>query len=186
MRLFPLFCSLVLLAGPACGQQLAVTPAAKPECPPAEPDSLQISWTQPCDNGDWLFDTQTGCRMWDWHPEPEDKVVWKGACRAGQPNGPGEAEWTEHGRPIDRFVGTYRDGKREGPGHYRWNDTVSFEGSYANDVPQGRGTVRIDDVVLSGEWNKGCLTTSGKTVAIGVPRASCGPVGKPIPKVADR
>jgi len=40
--------------------------------------------------------------------------------------------------------------------------------------------------VLTGEWNKGCLTTAGKTVAIGVPRTSCGPVGKPTPKVADR
>ena len=48
--------------------------------------------------------------------------------------------------------------------------TVSFEGSYANDVPQGRGTLRIDDVVLSGEWSKGCLATAGKVVAIGVPR----------------
>ena len=53
-------------------------------------------------------------------------------------------------------------------------------------MPQGQGTLRLDDVVLSGEWSKGCLTTAGKTVAIGVPRASCGPVGKPTPKVADR
>src|SRR4029450_9174723 len=37
-RLFPLFSSFVLLAGPACAQQLAVPPPAKPECPPAEPD----------------------------------------------------------------------------------------------------------------------------------------------------
>ena len=93
--------------------------------------------------------------MWDWHPEPEDKAVWKGACRAGQPDGPGEAQWFEHGRPIDRFVGTYRDGKREGAGYYKWNDTVSFEGSYANDVPQGRGTLRIDDVVLTRRMEQG-------------------------------
>ncbi len=92
----------------------------------------------------------------------------------------------EHGRPIDHFVGTYRNGKREGAGTYKWNDSVSFEGSYANDVPQGRGTLRIDDAVLSGEWNKGCLAATGKTVAIGVPRASCGPAAKPTPKVADR
>jgi hypothetical protein len=63
---------------------------------------------------------------------------------------------------------------------------VSFEGSYGNDVPQGRGTVRIGDVALTGEWSKGCLATAGKVVAIGVPRLSCGPVGKPKPNVADR
>lgn len=185
MRLLSVVCSVLVLAGPAFGQHLALTPA-KPDCAPGDPDSLQISWTTPCDSGDWLFDTQTGCRMWDWHPDPEDKAVWKGACRAGRPDGRGEAQWFEHGRPIDHFVGAYREGKREGAGHYKWNDSVSFEGSYANDVPQGRGTLRIDDVVLTGEWTKGCLATAGKVAAIGVPRLSCGPVGNPKPKVADR
>jgi len=49
MRLIPLLCALLLVSGPALSQQrqqqqLALTPA-KPECPPGEPDSLQISWT---------------------------------------------------------------------------------------------------------------------------------------------
>ncbi len=187
MRLIPLFCALLLVTGPAFSQQqqLALTPA-KPDCPPGEPDSLQISWTQPCDSGEWLLDTESGCRMWDWHPEPEDQVVWKGACRAGQADGEGQAQWFEHGHPIDRFAGTYRNGKREGPGEYRWNDTVSFSGSYANDVPQGHGTVRIGDVKLSGEWTNGCLSQDGKTVAIGVPRVSCAAPAKPKPRTADR
>jgi hypothetical protein len=185
MRLLSLlFGPLLLVTGPVLGDQLALTPA-KPDCPPGEPDSLQISWTEPCDNGSWLLDTVVGCRMWDWHPDPVDRVVWKGACRAGQPDGPGQARWFEHGRPIDRFVGTYRNGKREGPGEYSWNDTVRFKGSYANDVPQGQGAIRIDDTVLSGEWNKGCLVKGGKVVAIGVPRSSCGPAAKR-EKLADR
>ena len=175
---------LLLVTGPAFADQLALTPA-RPDCPPGEPDSVQISWTAPCESGDWLLDTETGCRMWDWHPEPEDKAVWTGACRAGLPNGQGQAQWYEHGRPIDRFVGTYRNGKREGAGDYIWNDTVRFQGSYANDLPQGQGVLRIDDVVLSGEWNKGCLTKGSKVVAIGVPRSSCGPAVKR-EKVADR
>ena len=178
MRLVSTLCSLLLVAGPAFAQQLELTPV-KLDCSPDEPDSLEISWNGPCDMGDLLFDTEKGCRMWDLHPEPEDKAVWMGACRAGLPEGRSEAQWMEHGRPADRFVGTYQIGKREGPGHYTWNDSVSFKGSYANDVPQGRGTLRIDDTVLSGEWNKGCLATTGKMAAIGVPRASCGPAGKP-------
>ena len=58
---------LLLASGPVFAQQVALT-QAKPDCPPGEPDSLQISWTQPCDSGTWLFDTEAGCRMWDWHP----------------------------------------------------------------------------------------------------------------------
>lgn len=186
MRLLPFIVGTVLvLSAPVLAQNIALAPA-KADCPPGEPDSLQVSWTAPCDTGDWLFDTQTGCRMWDWHPEPEDKAVWKGACHAGLPNGLGEAQWFEHGQPIDRFVGTYRNGKREGRGEYAWNDKVRFEGNYADDVPQGQGVVRIDGVVLSGDWSKGCLAKAGKVVAIGVPRSSCPPATGRRDKVADR
>jgi hypothetical protein len=175
--------ALLLAAGPLYAQQMALK-GSKTQCPPGEPDSLQISWTAPCDSGTWLFDTEAGCRMWDWHPEPEDKVVWKGACKGSLPDGPGEAQWTEHGRPIDRFTGTYRDGKREGEGHYVWNDTVRFDGKYANDIPQGYGVAQIEGERLAGEWKNGCLSVGGKIAAIGVPRASCG--GKVDPSIANR
>ncbi|HSS85581.1 MAG TPA: hypothetical protein VLL30_17620 [Reyranella sp.] len=180
MRILPMVITSILLGacGPVFAQQVALTPG-KPNCPPSEPDSLQISWTQPCDTGNWLFDTEAGCRMWDWHPEPEDTVVWKGACHAGLPTGGGEAQWFEHGRPIDRFTGTYRDGKREGEGHYVWNENVRFDGLYADDVPQGYGVAQIEGETLAGEWNKGCLTAGGKVAAIGVPRTSCGPAEGP-------
>jgi hypothetical protein len=175
--------ALLLVAGPLYAQQVALK-GARAQCPPAEPDSLQISWTTPCDSGTWLFDTQAGCRMWDWHPEPEDKAEWKGACKGGLPDGPGEARWTEHGRPIDRFTGTYRDGKRDGEGHYVWNDTVRFDGKYANDVPQGYGVAQIEGETLAGEWKAGCLSVGGKVAAIGVPRTSCG--AKLDPSIANR
>ena len=177
MRLLPVIVSigsvLLFAAGPVLAQHVALAPA-KPDCPPAEPDSLQISWTAPCDSGTWLLDTEAGCRMWDWHPEPEDQVVWKGACKASLPDGSGEAQWFEHGRPIDRFSGTYRNGKREGDGHYVWNETVRFDGNYADDVPQGPGVLKIDGDTFAGHWQAGCLAgEDGRVVAIGVPRTSC-------------
>jgi hypothetical protein len=187
MRLVPLVGFVLLLAsGPVFAQQNALTPD-QADCPPGEPDSLQISWNQPCDSGEWLFDTQAGCRMWDWHPAPEDAVVWRGACHDHLPNGQGEAQWFEHGRPIDRFIGTFRNGKRDGEGHYIWNQNVRFDGNYANDLPQGYGIARIENEVLAGKWDKGCISTGGKVVAIGVPRTSCGPdSGKRLEKVAGR
>jgi hypothetical protein len=166
--------SALLTAAGAFAQQVALT-QAKSECPPGEPDSLQISWTAPCDSGTWLLEPGVGCRMWDWHPEPEDGVVWRGACHGKLPTGKGEAQWFEHGRPIDRFIGTYLNGKREGQGQYVWNDTVRFDGVYASDLPQGYGVVQIEGAAVAGDWNKGCLRADGKVVAIGVPRASCGP-----------
>ena len=94
---------------------------------------------------------------------------------AGLPEGQGEAQWSEHGRPIDRFMGTYRDGKRDGEGHYVWNESVRFDGTYADDVPQGQGVLKLEGDTFAGEWKGGCFTaTDGRVVAIGVPRTSCG------------
>ena len=86
----------------AFAQKVAMVPAQS-DCPSQEPDSLQISWTEPCDQGDWLLDTRNGCRMWDWHPDLKDRAMWSGACPAGKKEGRGVVQWFEHGQPIDRF-----------------------------------------------------------------------------------
>src|SRR5262245_30258121 len=94
---------LAIAAAGACGLQaltlaVAAVERARP-CDVVEPDALAISWTAPCDEGRWLFDTQTGCRLWDWHPAPEDTATWTGACPAGRNEGRGVVQWFEHGRP---------------------------------------------------------------------------------------
>ena len=165
--------SLLLAGAPVFAQELAAALPAKPDCAPDEPDSLQISWMAPCEAGSWLFDPEAGCRMWDWHPEPNDKATWSGACLAALPQGAGVVQWSEHRLPIDRFEGTYRKGLREGFGRYAWNKNVHFEGHYAGDVPQGHGVLRVDDDTLAGEWKNGCLSVGGRVAAIGVPRQSC-------------
>lgn len=163
---------LAVLPFAAAAQQSAVV--LDTDCPYDEPDSVQISWTSPCDQGTWLLDTETGCRMWDWHPAPEDRAVWSGACPHGKKQGFGELQWYEHGRRIDHFQGTYVDNRRQGYGRYDWNETDYYEGLYANDLPQGFGTARIAGEVFTGVWNKGCFKKAALVVAINVPRKSCG------------
>lgn len=173
MKILPAAVStaLILTVLPVLGQQLALAPKA--DCAPAEPDPVQISWDAPCESGNWLFEPGIGCRMWDWHPDPDDRASWTGSCRGAVKEGHGVLQWTEHGQPIDRFEGTYRDGRREGPGRYSWNETDRFEGSYVDDLPHGPGTVTLAGTTLSGYWHKGCLAVGGRVVAIGVSRASC-------------
>jgi hypothetical protein len=161
----------MLAGGPVLAQQMAMTQPV--DCAPEEPISVQINWTAPCDNGNWLMDTEAGCRMWDWHPNPDDKVVWSGGCKGGLKDGKGVAQWFEDGLPIDRFEGNYRQGKREGSGRYVWNDKDRFEGAFADDVPNGYGTVKLAGETLAGDWHNGCLAERGLVVAIGVPRTSC-------------
>ena len=161
------------LAGAAASAQQIAALSAQQDCPAAAPDSLQISWTQPCSEADWLLDTQTGCRMWDWHPEPTDRAVWNGSCPGGKKDGRGAVQWYEHGQAIDRFEGTFRDGKREGLGRYVWTPEATYEGQYASDVPNGSGTATLLGERFSGTWKNGCLSAGSRVVAIGVERSSC-------------
>jgi hypothetical protein len=162
----------MLVAPVAYAQQLAMA-IGKGDCPTVEPDSLQISWVRPCEEGDWLLDTQSGCRMWDWHPDTRDHATWTGACPSGAKDGHGIVQWLEHGTKIDRFEGTYRQGKREGFGRYEWNNDTRYQGRYANDVPDGFGTAVVAGETFAGDWKNGCLMKGTHVVAIGVPRTSC-------------
>ena len=166
------FASTTVFAFTAVAQQLALIPAV-PDCPSAEPDSVQISWTAPCEEGNWLLDTQSGCRMWDWHPDPKDRAVWNGTCPGGKKEGRGVVQWSEHGQAVDRFEGAFRNGKREGFGRYVWTPEASFEGHYANDVPNGFGTATLLGESFSGQWKNGCFSKDSRVVAIGVERTSC-------------
>ncbi len=168
-----IFLAALLLSGTSAVAQQQLALSRVQDCAPAEPDSVQISWTAPCDGDGWLFDTETGCRMSDWHPEPEDRVTWSGACSAGLKHGKGIVQWTEHGQAIDKFEGTYRFGRREGFGRYVWNENHRFEGNYADNVPDGHGTLQIAGETLAGQWHNGCFKDGGRVVAIGVPRTSC-------------
>lgn len=177
---------IVVLPWTAVAQQQVAMASGDPDCPYQNPDSVQISWTSPCENGNWLLDTETGCRMWDWHPDLKDKAAWSGSCPTGKKEGRGIVQWFEHGQRIDRFEGTYRNDRREGEGRYTWNDTDSYQGEYVNDVPQGQGTAHIAGEVFTGEWHNGCLSSGGRTVAIGVPRTSCEASASPQVSSANR
>lgn len=166
---------MVAMSGGAFAQDVALS--IKPDCRVNEPDSVEISWERPCETGSWLLDTETGCRMWDWHPDPSDTATWTGACSNGLKEGRGVVQWFEHGLPIDRFQGTYIAGRRDGLGRYEWNDHDRFYGRYADDVPNGFGTASIAGEDSTGLWKNGCLSSNGHTVAIGVPRTSCAALG---------
>lgn len=168
-----LFVAAQLASASVAGEQMAAA-STHVDCPSEAPDSLQISWTQPCYEGDWLLDTEVGCRLGDWHPDPNDRATWSGACPGGDKDGPGVAQWYEHGQAIDRFEGTFRNGKREGFGRYVWAPGVSYAGLYADDLPDGPGTATVLGETFSGTWKNGCLAQRGRVVAIGVERSSCG------------
>lgn len=165
---------------------LATAVAFAAECQPTEPDSLQVSWNTPCESGDWLFDTEAGCRMWDWHPDPMDTVTWTGVCQNGSKEGPGIVQWFEHAEPIDRFEGFFHKGQRKGFGRYSWTARDQYEGQYEADLPSGYGTVRIGGESFSGIWHHGCLQNRDRIIAIGARLSSCTASPPPTAAIAER
>jgi hypothetical protein len=164
-------CSLFLLVPTLA---VAAVKSRAESCDVAEPDSLEINWTKPCRDGSWKHDPRVGCRLWDWRPDPEDTATWSAACASGRKEGRGVVQWYEHGRPIDRFEGVFRRGKREGFGRYEWPAGQRYEGGYEADLPNGQGTVTIDGASYTGIWHHGCLVHGDKRIAIGVPLGTCG------------
>lgn len=161
----------LLLLVPALA--LAAAGAHAASCGDAQPDSLQISWTTPCQDGSWDHAREGGCRLWAWRPAPEDTATWSGACRSGHKEGRGVVQWYEHGRPIDRFEGTFQGGKREGAGRYDWPAGQRYQGTYKADFPNGWGTVTIEGKSFAGTWQRGCLAYGDKLIAIGVLPSAC-------------
>ena len=153
---------------------LAAADIRAQSCEAGEPDSLQINWTAPCQDGSWDLDPQAGCRLWDWRPDLEDVATWSGACRSGRKEGHGVVQWYEHGRPIDRFEGIFRRNSREGFGRYNWPAGQRYQGTYVAGLPTGQGAVTIDGVSYAGTWHRGCFAHGDKRIAIGVPLRTCG------------
>lgn len=163
-------CGVVVMVPPLA---LAAAESRVGSCDIREPDSLEINWTAPCQDGSWDLDPRTGCRMWNWRPDPEDTATWSGRCLSGRKEGHGTVQWYEHGRPIDRFEGVFRRGKRESIGRYDWPAGQSYQGAYVADLPDGQGVVTIDGASFEGTWRRGCLTHGDRRIAIGVPLSAC-------------
>ncbi len=96
----------------ALGTALALAAPARAQAPPG-----------------WIADSKTGCKVWDPAPEPDEAITWSGPCKNGYADGEGTLQWTENGKPTDRYVGEYHNGKRNGAGTvtYRNGQTVSGE-----------------------------------------------------------
>ncbi|HEV8014384.1 MAG TPA: hypothetical protein VGP48_02565 [Stellaceae bacterium] len=81
----------------------------------------------------WIADTKTGCKIWNPAPQPHEAVHWSGRCKGGYAEGKGTLQWTENGRPGDRYDGEYQAGKRNGHGVVTEGNGTRVEGDWQND-----------------------------------------------------
>jgi hypothetical protein len=81
----------------------------------------------------WISDAQSGCKIWDPAPEPNETVRWSGKCENGYATGDGVLQWYENGRPGDRYEGEYQGGKRNGHGVVVMSNGRRVEGDWRDD-----------------------------------------------------
>jgi hypothetical protein len=154
--------------------------AQRPPAPPAD---------QRADLGraGWSVDAASGC--WVWVPGflAGYPVTWPGPC----PGGPAQGEGTLAMRGpqgIDRFTGTFRDGRAEGfgrwayangdrqegqwrggiatgPGRLLTADGTMYQGTFQNDLPHGLGLLSSPDGTYEGAFADGQRNGRGVFVA---------------------
>jgi TonB family protein len=89
---------------------------------------------------DWIADIQTGCRVWNANPQPDESVTWSGPCANQLAQGRGTLQWFRSGLPTSRYEGEFRDGKRNGTGIVTYGNGMRFEGEYRDNRLNGSGT----------------------------------------------
>ena len=191
---------LVLMVGmPLLGLHTLRPAAAKPPAPP--PGEVG----QPGRPG-WSVAADSGCWVWNDDPKPDEVLVFTGPCSQGPVEGAGQGEWrwTAEGRNmVQRFGGSFRDGRNDGPGFYEfgdgerytgdfragafhgegaivWSDGTRFEGQWRDDLPDGPGVYTSPDATVRGVWRAGCLFDGGTLLlAVARDRAECETLAPP-------
>ncbi|HXQ67455.1 MAG TPA: hypothetical protein VN980_12845, partial [Alphaproteobacteria bacterium] len=90
----------------------------------------------------WIADAN-GCRVWNADPVPGQSISWSGPCNDGLADGKGVLQWSENGRPSDRYEGEFVKGHANGHAVFTWENGDRFEGEFKNDHRNGHGVVRF-------------------------------------------
>jgi hypothetical protein len=87
-----------------------------------------------------------------------NSLRYEGEYLNDKTNGVGQFSWTTG----DSHAGGQREGKRTGPGVYRFSDGRRYEGEYANDMRNGLGVEWAANgaVLRAGRWENGNLVQS--------------------------
>ena len=123
----------------------------------------------------WIVDAQTGCRMWDPYPEPDDSIKWDGPCLNGYGHGRGTLRWFSKGNNYETDEGEFQNGKLNGYAVVRLTSGRRFEGQFRDQKPNGFGTLSTEDgQVYSGEWSNGCFQQGERRATFNATKEECG------------
>lgn len=92
----------------------------------------------------YIRDGRNGCKVWDAGYSPQDSVAWDGACKNRYAEGEGTLVWYVGGKETERYTGSLRKGKMDGPGRVSFGGNV-MEGTFRDQQLHGYGKVTLKD-----------------------------------------
>ena len=159
---------------------------------------LWLGWSaaigQAVPSGAFVADPESGCKVWNPHPETGETVHWLGSCVDGLADGKGKLEWLRNGVPSERDEGEWRLGRQTAQGVQQWSggrydgqllngepnghgamtlQSSRYEGEFRNGKPNGDGAVTNYQGIFKGKWRDGCLTEGTQRMAFSVPSSTC-------------
>ncbi len=87
----------------------------------------------------WAADPRTGCKVWNFNPQPRETVSWDGPCKGGIANGYGVSQWMQDGKVLGRTEAEFRNGRPEGRGLSFDREGARIEGEFVGGQLNGRG-----------------------------------------------
>jgi len=86
----------------------------------------------------YIADKNTGCRIQNPNPVPNEAVTWSGRCVKGIAQGKGTLQWYKNGVKKDKYVGNYVDGNMHGKGTYWYASGDKYTGKWENGERLGK------------------------------------------------
>jgi hypothetical protein len=122
---------------------------------------------------DWISDPQTGCRVVNPNPQPNESITWSGGCQNGFAQGLGVLQWFENGQPAERYNGELRGGQMNGHGILNTGNGGRYEGEFRDGKANGLGTWTEAGGSFSGIWTNGCFKDGNRRAYVGTDPSLC-------------
>jgi MORN repeat len=97
------------------------------------------------EEGEWIKDQQ-GCKHFNPHPQPDEKLNWTGACKDGFADGKGQIKWNVAGKLAEEYDGEYLRGRPHGTGSMTSHENGQiYTGDWVDGIPTGNGKLVMPD-----------------------------------------
>ena len=113
---------------------------------------------------DWLTDAKTGCKVFNFNPQPNEAIEYSGNCVDGFAEGVGTVIWKRDGAIFEKYEGTFKKGKSYGQGTLTYKSGNRYEGEIKDGNRNGYGVwTFVTGEKYVGEFKDGKISGGGIT-----------------------